>query len=240
MLQSVVILSNFRCGTHLLHEIFVANGYVKHDEILRTYSSIIPQDERDYFENHIMSYFKHDKFKYYSALKLSENMGYPSKHIKMLESKLARVWKPGSVAIVHKSQFNKVYGSLSSQETKDKLSDLFPKSIFILLERDPYEAAVSYFIARHEQRWSSTANKIGETPEFNEEELTLILNMYLDEWNWDNIQDLDAVHIAYNNLCDNPEMALVDFNIGIRTQKRLQKMDSEIKKEYVLKLKKLA
>jgi len=230
-MENFLILSNFRCGTHYLHALIAANGYTMQDEftgkIQRLLSPEVRKEVRAAARNGRKAGLNFEQIQE----KLVE-LGVRQHR----QAKVQEVWKPRSVGILHRIQSRLLYGKLSPEAELAKLKELFPNTTFILLTRDPVEAAVSWFFARHERSFfSHQAKRRQEPPIYNEKEIQKWVSKYEGDWLWS--QELADHVVDYSELLINPEDVMARLGLSLFEQNQVEKQIDPLKDEYIQRFK---
>lgn len=187
---TIVILSQPRTGCHLLAGYLKENGFSFVDEIFNPQVSGIMNAP-----SHLggLVEWSRDQFE-----------------------KVRRKDGIGSVTIIHRSHFDAVIDRylLNRDEGIYLLKKIFPRPVFVVLNRDDVVAqAVSFVIAKHYENWtSSMKDKQVIPPNFDYGKIAGYANMAMTEWSWMDLRlDIEAMTTSYEMLCTHPEAVLASI-----------------------------
>jgi len=218
--MDIVILTNFRCGSHLLMQLIAENGFTANDEVLaHCRKEIREESAQKIIEVKLDILTKTELIKQ----SIKENL------VSYLPSKLGN-----SVNIIHRMQYNDV---------DVPLAELFPDAKFIRLTRNPIDAAISLYFARTSNQFFSFAKapifKFHQVP-YDFKQIKKKYDRYLYAWNWeDSILPQITATVDYDELVANPKAVMNKLGkkltgkpFKVFTQSKYEKQEDPLKAEF--------
>lgn len=226
--MNLVILTNYRSGSHFLAGLLESNGFDYRGEILpRTKKKISAKYTQDVIRengrgsresrNNIMS------------VKVREN----------LLDEIKSTMDGSSVCILHREQLDIMMSMFPGKTESNFLLDTFPDARFIFLDRDKYECAISFYFAIKTSEWFSLQQRHSKTVEYDFDEIKKIYERYLSwSWSMDTLDSIGAVYVNYKDLVNSFEDTALslskELEIAISSNKsRFEKQENSLKKEYL-------
>lgn len=244
-MKSVVILSNYRCGTTNLYAIFVNNGYPDrfHEIINRLGKSLSKehveerQNEFERMRKHILDTSGPCTDLWYQSEARMVGLPVMERHYKLVDAKIRSLWEPdGCVSVVHRHQLRQLYHGLTVESEAERLYGLFGDVQYIHLHRMPEASAVSFYIARHYHQFNSTEPKKKDTPPpYDYHAINILMDYFGKQWKWPDVilDSLGAHRIAYEDTVNRPEEVLSRFGINNFWQTDFTPVPDPLKQEYL-------
>ena len=216
--MDIVILTNFRCGSHLLMQLIAENGFTANDEI-------IARTTRDIRNKHIDNpkFFRIPVQERRQLIKDSIDANL----VPNIKAKLGN-----SVSIIH---------NLQSRRIETSLEELFPDAKFVHLTRNPFDAAISLYFARHTHEFFSFIEnpvKRKKPVPYDFDAIMEKYKLYTEEWLWKELPQISAT-VDYDELVANPKDVMQNLGkqlcgkpFKVFMQSKYEKQDDPKKAEF--------